>query len=68
MESSITLDTKPFTKVDTVIVRVAFLERARKWYEANLGLEAGFVDLENSPILRLDLELFPSPRLLNVEA
>ncbi len=30
----------PFTKVDTVIVRVPDLDKARKWYEEKLGFEA----------------------------
>ena len=44
MESSTRLETRLFTKVDTVIVRVPDLERARKWYEENLDLEPGFID------------------------
>jgi catechol 2,3-dioxygenase-like lactoylglutathione lyase family enzyme len=39
MESSTELKTRPFTKVDTVIVRVPDLEKARKWYEEKLGLQ-----------------------------
>lgn len=35
------LKTRPFTKVDTVIVRVPDLEKARKWYEENPGLQSG---------------------------
>ncbi len=34
----------PFTKVDTVIVRVPDLEEARKWYEGKLALQASFTD------------------------
>ncbi len=33
----------PFTKVDTVIVRVPDLDKARKWYEEKLGFETAFV-------------------------
>ena len=32
----------PFTRVDTVIVRVPDLDKVRKWYEEKLGFEAGF--------------------------
>jgi catechol 2,3-dioxygenase-like lactoylglutathione lyase family enzyme len=33
-----------FTKLDTVIVRVRDLERARAWYDEKLGLKAAFID------------------------
>ena len=33
----------PFEKVDTVIIRVQDLERARVWYEEKVGLRAGYV-------------------------
>lgn len=35
--------TNPFTRVDTVIVRVPDLDKARKWYEEKLGFEVSFV-------------------------
>lgn len=33
----------PFSRVDTVIVRVPDLDKARRWYEEKLGFEVGFV-------------------------
>lgn len=51
MESSARLETRPFTKVDTVIVRVPRLEQARKWYEENLGLQPAFVDTEKDRLV-----------------
>jgi catechol 2,3-dioxygenase-like lactoylglutathione lyase family enzyme len=32
-----------FPKIDTVILRVKDLEKARRWYEEKLGFEAGYV-------------------------
>ncbi len=32
----------PFTKVDTVIVRVPDLDKARRWYEEKVGFQAAF--------------------------
>jgi catechol 2,3-dioxygenase-like lactoylglutathione lyase family enzyme len=50
MESSTALETRPFTKVDTVIVRVPDLEKAMEWYEEKLGLQPGYVDLEKEKL------------------
>ena len=33
----------PFTRVDTVIVRVPDLDKAKRWYEEKLGFEASFI-------------------------